>query len=226
MQIFDWLAAAALGALVGAGEIVSRYRDAPRKALETAPAAVYLLVNLSASVAALAAVRLGGVDFGIAGKALVRWVQVVAAGLGSMALLRTSFFTARRGGQDFQVGPGGFLQILLDAADRSVDRSRARDRSELITELMGEISFARAHVALPAYCLALMQNLAHEEQESLARQIAELRRSPTDDRTKAKILGLTLMNFVGRDVLIEAIEALEPAIRRGSAALTRPASAG
>jgi len=204
----EWIIAAALGGLVGAGELVARYRDAPGRALVTAPGAAYVLVNLVASATALGALRSLDVRMGFESGPAAAWAQTLSAGLGSMAVLRTSFFTARRGEQDFHIGPSGFLQILLDAADRSVDRSRARERSETVSRLMTSLSFSAAEVALPAYCLALMQNVSRDEQEVLARQIAELRRSDTDDPTKSRILGLTLMNLVGRDVLSEAIVAL------------------
>ena len=45
----DYAIVAALGALVGSGELVSRYRDAPAGALRTRPALFYILLNLAAS---------------------------------------------------------------------------------------------------------------------------------------------------------------------------------
>jgi len=49
----DYVAAALLGGLVGAGELSSRYRDAPGRALYTRPALFYILLNIAVSVAAL-----------------------------------------------------------------------------------------------------------------------------------------------------------------------------
>jgi hypothetical protein len=51
----DWIAVAALGAIVGVSELTSRYRDAPEAALRTWPAFFYIATNMAASVAALSA---------------------------------------------------------------------------------------------------------------------------------------------------------------------------
>jgi hypothetical protein len=56
----DWIAVAALGALVGASEWIARYRDAPDRALRTWPAAFYIAINLAASVGALGLIHANG----------------------------------------------------------------------------------------------------------------------------------------------------------------------
>lgn len=48
MGWLDWFAVAALGSLVGGSELVSRYRDAPEKALRTVPAMFYIVINMAA----------------------------------------------------------------------------------------------------------------------------------------------------------------------------------
>jgi len=91
-EALDFVAVALLGALVGGGELVSRYRDAPKAALYTRPALVYLALNLAASILALAMIRGYGWTFNAVG-ASQRWTQVLVAGVGAMALFRTSLFT-------------------------------------------------------------------------------------------------------------------------------------
>lgn len=44
------------------------------------------------------------------------------AGVSAMAFFRSSLFVVRAGDRDVGVGPSGFLQIFLTAADRAVDR--------------------------------------------------------------------------------------------------------
>src|ERR1051326_6179705 len=61
----DYVAVALLGALVGGAELVSRYRDAPARALYNVPAAVYIFLNVAASGIALAIIHLSGWKFGI-----------------------------------------------------------------------------------------------------------------------------------------------------------------
>jgi hypothetical protein len=56
----DFILVAALGAVVGAAELVSRYRDAPSGALRSAAAAFYIFLNVAASLAALALIRAFG----------------------------------------------------------------------------------------------------------------------------------------------------------------------
>lgn len=143
--LFDYAIVAALGALVGSGELVSRYRDAPAGALRTGPAFLYVAINIAASVMALFVIRVFNWHFGvISGDAPVRWTQVGIAGTGAMALFRSSLFTVHVGDRDIAVGPVSFLQVFRDAADRAVDRLRAKERGEWVAKLMEGVEHAKA----------------------------------------------------------------------------------
>jgi hypothetical protein len=207
LEAFDFVAVAALGALVGGAELTSRYRDAPWKALYTWPALVYIALNLAASALALAMIRGYGWTFGATGSSL-HWTQVLVAGVGAMALFRTSLFTVRAGDHDIAVGPGSFLQIFRDAADRAVDRVRARARGLAVGKLMEGIDYKKASEGLIPYCLALMQNVPDDEQKKLLHAVELLNKEQIDGAVKVRILGLHLMNVVGPDVLTAAVEAL------------------
>src|SRR5262249_11992187 len=99
--ILDYAVVAMLGALVGGAELVSRYRDAPARAVFNLPAAIYIALNVVASLAALIIIRIYGWTFGISsGAAAVRWGQVGCAGTAAMALFRTSLFTVHAGDRD------------------------------------------------------------------------------------------------------------------------------
>ncbi|MFN0104317.1 MAG: hypothetical protein ACKV2U_19800 [Bryobacteraceae bacterium] len=215
----DYMAAALLGGLVGAGELSSRYRDAPGRALYTRPALFYIALNIAASVAALALTHAFGWTFSASGQpgdAAVRWTQVLVAGIGAMALFRSSLFTVRAGDRDIAVGPGSFLQIFREGADRAVDRVRAQARGDIVAELMTGISYPRAFEGLPTYCLALMQNVAEEDKLRLARSLEELDRDKTiDESIKVRILGLNLMNVVGPNVLTAAVKSLRDELTAG-----------
>lgn len=207
LEAFDFVAVAALGALVGGAELTSRYRDAPWKALYTWPALVYIALNLAASALALAMIRGYAWTFGATGSSL-RWTQVLVAGVGAMALFRTSLFTVRAGDHDIAVGPGSFLQIFRDAADRAVDRVRARARGLAVGKLMEGIDYKKASEGLIPYCLALMQNVPDDEQKKLLHAVELLNKEQIEGAVKVRILGLHLMNVVGPDVLTAAVEAL------------------
>jgi len=137
-----------------------------------------------------------------------------------MAFFRTSLFLVRVGDRDVGVGPSGFLQIFLSAADRSVDRLRAQSRSEAVGKIMGPavgtvgpVDYGKAFKALPPYCLALMQNLPAEDQQELARALGQLDQGTADPSVRVLLLGLELINVVGIDVLTEAVKALGDQIR-------------
>jgi len=196
-----------LGVVVGIAELVSRYRDAPKEALYTRPALLYVALNLAASVLALALIRAYDWKFGATGAA-VEWTQVMVGGIGAMALFRTSLFTVRAGDRDIGVGPGSFLQIFRDAADREVDRLRAQARGSTIGQLMQGLHYSKASAGLIPYCLALMQNLPDEDQQKLVRAVLLLDKESIDDDVKVLILGLHLINAVGPDVLKAAVKAL------------------
>ena len=205
----DYALVAALGILVGSGELVSRYRDAPARALANGPAFFYVLLNALASISALAAIRIFNWQFGVtSGGEALRWTQVGIAGTGAMALFRSSLFTIQAGGQDISIGPVTFLQVFRDASDRAVDRLRGRARSLNVSELMEGISYEKASHGLTTYCLALMQNVSDEEQVALTKSLALLDGADIDPQIKVRILGLSLMNVVGPNVLTTAVESL------------------
>ncbi|MGH9406104.1 MAG: hypothetical protein ACRD3D_09765 [Terriglobia bacterium] len=205
----DFVVVAALGALVGAGELVSRYQDAPAGALRSAPALFYIALNIAASVVALAVIRAFHWKFGITSEgAALRWTQVGLAGTGAMALFRTSLFTVHAGDRDIGIGPSSFLQIFREAADRAVDRLRAASRGRTVSKLMEGISYDKAAHGLTTYCLALMQNVSDEEQVALTKSLALLDAADIDPAIKVRILGLNLLNVVGPNVLIAAVNSL------------------
>jgi hypothetical protein len=205
----DYVIVAALGALVGSGELVSRYRDAPAGALRTWPALLYIFINMAASIVALFVIHVFNWQFGVtSGGSAVRWMQVGIAGTGAMALFRSSLFTVHVGDRDIAVGPASFLQVSRDAADRGVDRVRAQARSDAVAQLMEGVECAKAFEGLPPYCLALMQNVADEDQQKMLQALALLDKEEIDPAIKVRILGLLLMNVVGPNVLTAAVESL------------------
>jgi hypothetical protein len=220
-EALDLTAVAVLGLLVGAAELASRYRDAPKAALYTRPALVYIALNLAASVLALALIHGYGWTFNATG-ASARWTQVLVAGVGAMALFRSSLFTVRAGDRDIGVGPGSFLQIFRDAADREVDRVRADARGTTVAKRMEGIDYRKAYEGLVPYCLALMQNVPNDEQRRLVDALKLLDGEKIDDAIKVRILGLNLLNVVGPAVLTAAVEALRDELATAIHTLTPP----
>jgi len=210
--------ATGLGILVAAAELVSRYRDAPTPALYSRPAAIYLAINAAASAGALRLIHVFDLKFGATAPAAVDWTRVLVAGVGAMAFFRTSLFTVRAGDKDIAVGPASFLQIFREAADREVDRVRARSRGIDVGKLMAGIDYKKASEGLVPYCLALMQNVPDDEQQRMLTAVQLLNNDDTiEDAIKVRILGLHLMNVVGPYVLHAAVESLHSELKVAAA---------
>jgi hypothetical protein len=107
----DWAAVAVLGGVVGASELISRYKDNPWAAIQSWPAIFYIVINSAASAGAL------GLIHAKSWFRSARWTQILMAGVSAMAFFRTSLFVVRAGDRDVGVGPSGFLQIFLTATD-------------------------------------------------------------------------------------------------------------
>jgi hypothetical protein len=204
----DYVVAGAIGALVGVVELASRHRDRPAALLGVVGAWCYVALNAAAAALALVLIRSFGLEFSSQYPQASGIIQVLVAGVGSLVVLRSSLLTVRVGDQDVAVGPHLVLASLLSIADRSVDRIRAKDRSQRVTRTMSGVSFEKSRVALPAFCLALLQNVSPAEQRELVTAIDALAGSHMTDTQKSYALGLLLMNVAGPDVVRSAVEGL------------------
>ena len=93
----EMLLAAVIGGAIGLAELVARYRDKPVGALLSPGGLLFIFVNASASIVALIAVTAAGWTFGLppaTPPASLMVVRVIAAGIGSAAILRMSFAPA------------------------------------------------------------------------------------------------------------------------------------
>ena len=210
--MISYLLTATIALLAGASELVSRYRDKPHKAVLTGPGFFYLFINVTGALLAYYLIHdVFALDFGLTDQQGVKLevYRILLAGLGSLAFFRSSLFTVRVGESDVAVGPAGILQIFLNAADRAVDRARAEDRAVYVSQTMRNIDFSKAMMSLPPFCFQLMQNVTAEEQAQIGSSIRELAQTTVDDKVKALILGLSLLNVVGESVLTAAVDTLK-----------------
>ena len=110
-------------------------------------------------------------------------------------------------------GPSALMKIILDAADRAVDRGRAQRRSSAVQGIMKDVRFDKAIKKLPSDCFALMQNVSAEEQEAVLKEVTSLDNDDSlGNMPRARQLGLVLMNVVGEDVLRQSVKALKAQI--------------
>ncbi len=213
-EVLRYCLVSVIGAAVGAGEIATIFRDAPGRTLRTRPAIAYMIINAVAAFVAFALVQLFGWSFGVSegNKERLAWLQLLGAGFGAMAILRSSLVTFKPGDQQASFGPGALLLSALSAVGRAVDRTRAEDRSAKVANLMSGVSFELATAPLPAYCFGLMQNLSEDDQRAFGNQILAIQKV-ANERVQALLLGLALMNVVGIDVLEAAVNTLDGEIR-------------
>lgn len=206
----DYLAVMLLGALVGFVEVVSRYQDAPFRTAVTWPGMLYMLINAFVAAGALWLIRLFGWEFTVSNTTQIteettRWTQVLTAGLGAMAIFRSSLFVLGKEGNEVSVGPSAVLQILLAAIDREVDRQRGQDRAGTVGNLK-RIAYESVKGELLLLSQRLMQNLSDSERKAIVEAIREIEIESADPEVRKYMLGLKIIEFVGPDVLKQAIE--------------------
>jgi len=212
-----FLVAGGLGMLVAVAELVARYRDDPLSAVLTLSAGLYIAVNSTAAVAALHLIQVFGWNFGATGTAR-DITQILVAGFGSAALFRTSLFNVTIGDQVVGIGPSAVLNVLLGAADRSVDRRRAAIRTDRAAEIMAHFPFDSGAETLLRYCLAMMQNLTPAEANGVEGTISALKdpkNAGVPEVIKSYILGLSLLSLVGDKVLQRATDHVKQTLPAG-----------
>lgn len=202
-----YLLAALIGALAGSVELLGRYRDDPFAAVREPAALLYIGFNACASLLAFYLVQVFDVRFGLGTDNAKRLMttQVLVAGLSAVAFFRTTLFTVRVSDASLPIGPSLILQVLLSVTDRAVDRGRAIPRAKDMPAIMQNIDFAKAEQALPAFCFGVMQNMTADEQTAARTQIDILAKTVLSNALKCNLLGLLLVNLVGRGVLESAV---------------------
>ncbi|WP_245679651.1 hypothetical protein [Actinomadura hibisca] len=210
--MIGYLVAVSLSCLVGVAELVSRYRDRPTTLVRVPSTWAYVLINGAAGAGSLLLLHTFDWKFGVQSPEVSGATQVLVASLGSMMVFRSAVFTVRVGDEDVAVGPSTLLTSLLAAADRGVDRMQARTRARETGDIMKGVSFDRAKLALPTYCLGLLQNVSAEDQADLRTAVDALAGSEMTDTQMAYNLGLLLMNVAGPDVLRAAVDTMRPEI--------------
>lgn len=202
------LFAALLGGVIGAAELVARYRDKPSSAVFSPSGLLYVFVNASASMLALVAVEATGWRFGLPHgvPAVSEYVvRVMAAGLGAAALFRTSFTLAQDKGISF--GPISILHGMLKIVDAALERKRALSR--LSHNDLAGLSFVRDHAALAELCCHALQRFDLAEAQRLGELAADLRaREDLTDADKLDCFGLELSRLVGERALRKAADRL------------------
>jgi|GEM_PF-3977699 len=194
-----------IGGLLGVTEILGRYTDSPIAAMKSPGAGIYVLVNAFSSMVALFLLSR------LAPDAVTNPIsQVLLAGLGAMAFLRSSVFKAKIANEEVSIGPAIILDTLLKFADAQVDRGRAEERADRIAEVIESLPLTQAGVDLPRLCFALMQNLALDVRQ---RTLDDITIIVTDTKRSESVkvmeVGLVLWSRVGIGTLNGAVTLLK-----------------
>lgn len=205
----DYLWACAFGAVAAVGELLSRYRDAPWRAVRQLPGVLYLVVNALSGVFGLWVVYLLNLKFGLTEEDAIRWVRVLADGCSSLAILRSSVFVVKAGDKDIPIGPAAALQAILTSLDRAVDRANAARRARFVADVLPpnlRLEAKRLRF-LTSYSLGLMQNVSADEQKQVRLLIdGVLADTKLTLHEKLVLVCLQLLPFIGFDLMATAVE--------------------
>jgi hypothetical protein len=203
MDPYCW-GAVLFGMLVGASEILSRYRDEPSAALLSLPGLVYLAINgvLSAAAFGLLVDYQDSLFPGLEDDPLL---TSIVAGFGAMVVMRSKLFSFKTsGGEEFAVGPDAVIAIFLRSVDRAIDRWRSISRQRLVFRTTQGIAYS-AHVAdFFKGSLAAYQNLSNQEKQDLREVVdAFAKRTDLDPQLKLMAMAFGFLNISGEDNYIE-----------------------
>ena len=109
-----------LGACTAFAEIIGKFSDEPIKSLRTPHALFYHLLNGAIAVFALKVLFV----YGVAHETELEQLKVVvAAGLGSMLIMRSKLFNIKVGGEDISFGPEQIIKVFFQFMEAAIDRS-------------------------------------------------------------------------------------------------------
>ena len=202
---------AVIAGAVAAAELLARYRDDPLRALLSIPAIGYVLLNAGTAALAGSWIVHTVVTGPLATLKSDPFQFALFAGVGSLALLRTSVMKLKTdGGSDISIGPAVVIEQLLSVVDRSIDRLLASRRSLIAADLADKLDFDTHNAELVALCITLLQNPSPTEEAKLTAVSRALAgRLDMSARVKSISLVLALLSVVGRNVLEEAVKTLE-----------------
>lgn len=189
---------------------------------------LYLLLNAAAGIAAyfILSISDGSIvqaSFGTIGKNGIS--IAVAAGLGSMAIMRSAFINLKLGETKYSVGPGVLLDILLISLDKKIDQNRAMCSAIEVHDVMEDIDYSKANISLPTLCLHMLEQVSRDDQEEMKREIEKINAThELTQKAKSLCLGISIKKLAGLDVLNTAVNILGEEIQLTNISLDKNAS--
>ena len=187
------------GCLLGASEIISRYRDEPMKAVFNVYGATYLVTNASISLAAF--MLLARYHDTLVPSAVPRndgILMAIVAGFGAMVILRSKLFLYHSGdGKEIPIGPDLVADRMLKVIDRKIDRQRAAARELLVFDLMHKYTKYGVTSEFFRISLGSFQNLSEEEKVDYKQKAEQLEKLPLSETLKVMALGFLFLDLSG-----------------------------
>lgn len=214
-EVATWAATFLIGGMVGAAELLSRYRDNPRDAAGSAPGIIYMICNGIAAILALFLLR--HFDFpGFKNPTDSLPAQALIAGTGAMVIIRSKLFTIRQpNGSDVAFGPAFVLDTFLSTINREVDRRRMPLRNRKVADWAARLRphpFKRATPFLNA-ALAAFQDMDEDDAQRLRDEYTALESDPKfaayDDEVKYYLVGFDILTVFGEPAFESLFESLE-----------------
>lgn len=211
-----------IGSLVGAAELLSRYRDSPWHALRSAPGMVFILFNGLCAVGALFFIMHFHNIFNITDTV----VRVIIAGTGAMVVIRSKLFTLRQAnGTDVAVGPAFAVDTFLAAVNREVDRTRAVERNKMAARWAERLRLYPFAVAKPFLTAAMssLQDMDDDEAKKLGEALANLVDDPNlgqlSDQVRFYMIGFDILTVFGERAYESLFTEVEAYLRKAVATL-------
>jgi hypothetical protein len=188
-----------LGILTAFAEIISTFSDEPLKALQTPHALIYHLANGLIAVLGLYVLEVSKFPHGTP---LNRVNMVLAAGFGSMIIIRSKLLNIKIGSENVSLGPEQVVKVFFRFMETAIDRVRARSRIDFVKGLMRDIDFDMVQEYSLSMLLAAPLTLDEKARKDCVDGILELKNNSIKDKQlKSYHLGFLLLNQMGEDFL-------------------------
>lgn len=204
--------AGAIGMAAGFAELAARYRDAPVAVAAGRAGTIYLVANGTLAAIGLMLLDRYPAAFGVASTDTL--LRVLAAGTGTMLLMRSTLFRLKRGnGEDLAFGPAVVIESLMAMVNREVDRDRARRRLQMVVERAMRLKghdFTVSAQFVSASMLAF-QDLDPEARERLTQVLNRLETdlAALPPMIKYAAVGFELLTVAGDGMFAAVMDALE-----------------
>jgi hypothetical protein len=185
-----------LGMVTAFAEIIGKFSDEPIKSLRTPHALFYHVLNGAIAAFALWVLLVYG---GPHDSDLDRLKIVLAAGIGSMLVMRSKLFNIKVGGEDIAFGPEQIIKVFLRFMEGAIDRTRAQSRIDFVRKKLSDFDFKgiSEYSRAMLYSSQARDEKAKTDTEQAITQLVS--GEPQDNKQKCYRLGFLLLNLMGED---------------------------